>query len=264
MNRLSLQVPAALSRHNCTMRRPTAGTSAAGRAAAFALRAAAVALVTAAAALLLSCASTGAVPAAMAGGVEQPRAAEEETETVSLRWALAARESDADTPSAIQRDTQLQGGDRLKFLVEPLSTGSVYLILLDAAEQIHVLYRSPAAEGDAGPSYIPPGRQWFEVDEAEGLETFFLLASIEPLAALEGLLDRYTAADDGSRGDVSREIVSEIRRLHKQHRNFARPIEKPMMIGGQTRGTEDGAAIDRLALEVSAERFYAKTITIEH
>jgi hypothetical protein len=193
-----------------------------------------------------------------------PAPAEEEAGTVSLRWALAAREADDEAPSAIQRDTQLQGGDRLKFLVEPLSAGSVYLILLDAAEEIHVLYRSPGAGSEAGPSYIPPGKQWFEVDEADGIETFFLLASLEPLAGLEGMLDAHAAADAAARSGLGNEIVAEIRRLHKAHRDFARPIEKPMMIGGQTRGSEPGAAIDRLAVEVSAERFYAKTITIEH
>jgi hypothetical protein len=37
------------------------------------------------------------------------------------------------------------------------------------------------------------------------------------------------------------------------------------MIGGQTRGATDAAsAIDQLAVEVEAERFYGKTITIDH
>jgi hypothetical protein len=37
------------------------------------------------------------------------------------------------------------------------------------------------------------------------------------------------------------------------------------MIGGKTRGTTTAAdAIDQLAVEVEAERFYGKTITIDH
>ena len=189
-----------------------------------------------------------------------------ETEsTVSLRWALGAIETGEATPSAIQRDTQLQGGDRLKFLVEPLSAGSVYLLLLDADEIVHVLYReSIEAEERAGPSYIPPGKQWFEVEDGSGLESFFLLAATEPLAELESLLDKYATAEEASKKEVGAEVIAEIRRQHRAHRQFSRPIEKPMLIGGQTRGGQAGASIDRLALEVTAERFYAKTITIEH
>ena len=184
--------------------------------------------------------------------------------TVSLRWALGAIETGEATPSAIRRDTQLQEGDRLKFLVEPLSVGSVYLILQDSSDMIHVLYReSITAEEGASPSYIPPGKQWFEVEGGKGLETFFLLAAVEPLATLESLLDKY-ASSEGARKEIGAEVIAEIRRQHKVHRQFSRPIEKPMMIGGQTRGASSGASIDRLAMEVSAERFYAKTITIEH
>jgi hypothetical protein len=37
------------------------------------------------------------------------------------------------------------------------------------------------------------------------------------------------------------------------------------MIGGRTRGDASVAdAIDRLAMEISAQRFYGKTITIDH
>ena len=184
---------------------------------------------------------------------------------IALRWAFGALESDTDEPSAIKRDTQLESGDRLKFLVEPLSEGSIYLILLDAAKDIHVLYRESieAARGP-GPSYIPPGQQWFELDDNRGLETFFLLASVEPLTGLETLLDKYAAADVQSKKGVGVEVVAEIRSQHRAHRQFARPIEKPMMIGGQTRSASAGASIDKLAVEVKAERFYAKTITIEH
>jgi len=195
-------------------------------------------------------------------------AAGEGTEpAVELRWALGAMDTGASAPSAVTRDTQLESGTRLKFLVEPLSPSSVYLLLLDSAGEIHSLYQqsAPTAEGAGQPTYVPPGAHWFELDDKAGSETFFLLASSEPLPGLESLLERYAAADPAAKKDVGSEIVSEIRRLHKAHRNFARPVEKPVMIGGQTRGGPTGpSAIDRLAVEISAERFYGKTITIDH
>jgi hypothetical protein len=194
--------------------------------------------------------------------------ADDSSSEVSLRWALGAWTGDSDSPDAIQRDTRLEAGTRLKFLVEPTSPSTVYLVMQDTEKAIHVLYRdTPRFEenGTAKPTYIPPGSQYFELDDAAGLDTFFLLASAEPLTDLESLLDRYDAAAAPDKGDLGSQIVKEIRRQHKAHRNFSRPVEKPVMIGGQTRGDESPEeAVDRLAIDVSAVGFYAKTITIDH
>lgn len=185
---------------------------------------------------------------------------------VSLRWALGALDTGEVAPNAIKRDTQLPSGARLKFLVEPLSPGSVYLILQDSDQQIHVLYQESTSlsEQNGKRAYIPPGSQWFEVDDKSGLETFFLLASTEPLLKLEKMLAQYKAAAPSSRKSLGTGVIAEIRRLHKTHRDFARPVEKPVMIGGQTRGGASASVIDRLAVEISAEKFYGKTITIDH
>jgi hypothetical protein len=185
-----------------------------------------------------------------------------EPETLELRWALGAWESDADQPSAVTRDQQLDTGTKLKFLVEPLSPGSVYLILLDSSNEIHVLYHEPDTEL-AGPAYVPPGKHRFELDDHAGRETFFLLASVEPLAELDALLAQYAQAEADDRSRLGEAVVAEIRRLHKAHRKFARPVEKPVMIGGQMRSSS-GSTIDELAVEISAEQFYGKTITIDH
>lgn len=184
-------------------------------------------------------------------------------ENVELRWALGAWETNGEKPSAVTRDRQLDTGTKLKFLVEPLSPGSVYLILLDSADEIHVLYRESTAEVP-GRTYVPPGKQRFELDNHAGRETFFLVASVEPLEELDQLLARYAEAERGGKGELGDAIVAEIRRLHKAHRKFSRPVETPVMIGGQMRSGSTGSAIDELAVEISAEQFYGKTITIDH
>lgn len=192
--------------------------------------------------------------------------AEGEGDDVNLRWALGAIRTESSEPAAIKKDAQLETGAKLKFLVEPLSQGAVYLLLLDSDESIHVLYRESSSKKEgSNPAYVPPGSQWFELDDEAGRETFFLLASVEPLAELESLLTRLESAEAADGKSLSEAIVAEVRRLHKQHRNFSRPVERPVMIGGQTRGGGPaGSAIDQLAVEISAERFYGKTITIDH
>lgn len=178
---------------------------------------------------------------------------------VSLRWAVGALDAAGSKPTAIRQDTRLTTGTKLKLLVEPQSKGSVYLLLLDSSGELQVLYRKSSSvtkATDGKPTYIPPGSQWFELEKGAGMETFFLLASVDPLKELEKLLDGHAPATA---------IVEEVRRINKANRDFARPVERPVMIGGQTRGTQDtAAAIDQLAVEVEAEKFYGKTITIDH
>ncbi len=204
----------------------------------------------------------------MLGAAQAPaRAAETDKPEVRLRWALGAIDPGG-KPTAVQKDTQLGTGTKLKFLVEPMSAGSVYLMLLDSSDELQVLYRKAStlsATAGGAPTYIPPGSQWFELDEGAGMDTFFLLASVEPLKDLEKLLDRHEAGDAASKKSITAAIVEEIRRLNKAYRDFARPVERPVMVGGQTRGTATASAsIDRLAVEVEAEQFYGKTITIDH
>jgi hypothetical protein len=188
--------------------------------------------------------------------------------TVSLRWAVGALDAAGGKPAAIQHDTKLGTGTKLKLLVEPTSPGSVYLLLLDSSQSLSVLYRKSSTvskAGDGKPTYIPPGSQWFELETGAGMETFFLLASVDPLKDLEQLIDRHEAATGADKKTAATAIVEEVKRLNKANRNFARPVERPVMIGGKTRGTTDAAsAIDQLAVEVEAERFYGKTITIDH
>ena len=93
--------------------------------------------------------------------------------TVSLRWAVGALDAAGSQPTAILKDTRLTTGTKLKLLVEPKSKGSVYLLLLDSAGELQVLYRkssSVAKAADGKPTYIPPGSQWFELETGAGME----------------------------------------------------------------------------------------------
>jgi hypothetical protein len=143
-------------------------------------------------------------------------------------------------------------------------------LLQDNEQAIHVLYRDSSAlmtDGQDAPTYIPPSTQYFELDDAAGVDTFFLLASKEPLTELESLLDRYESVEQQTeKTELGTEIIGEIRRQQRANRDFSRPVEKPVVIGGQTRGDAGSItdAIDRLATEVTSSGFYSKTITIGH
>lgn len=203
--------------------------------------------------------------ASIAACVGLAAAAETTSSRVELRWALGALDADAGELHAVHKDSELEAGTKLKFLVEPLSAGSVYLVLLDSEDDLHLLYSGSATDA-AERRYIPAGRQWLELDDRSGRETFFLLASAEPLEQLDRLLaDHAATSEPMARKETSGAVVAEIRRLHSAHRKFAAAVEKPVSIGGRTRGEPTSEAeIDRIAVEVSADGFFGKTITIDH
>ena len=85
----------------------------------------------------------------------------------------------------IRRDTTLRTGDRFKLYVLPRSSCHLYLIYVGSSGEVMTLYPPPsAANTQTQPDefdYVPAGTPWFTLDEQVGDETFYLLASIEPL-----------------------------------------------------------------------------------
>ena len=121
---------------------------------------------------------------------------------ILFRWAFGAMvgpEGDK-RMVAITRDTTLKTGDKLKMLVELQSRCFVYLFYRTADDELYLLfpYALDQFEKDYETSkryYIPEGDMWFELDENQGLETFYLLASAKRLTKLEKLYGEYTAAE---------------------------------------------------------------------
>ena len=180
---------------------------------------------------------------------------------ISLRWALGS------LGTAERSEPAIEGVEPLRFLIEPGSPSSVYLILLDADDAVHLVYREAwVNDAGQGQAHTPLGSGWIEVGGRTGLETLFLLAATEPLTDLEALLDRHDAAGDQEKDTLGAQIIEEIRRQNEAHREIPRPVEKPVMIAGPSvAGTDpDAPAVERLATEVNAVGFYSRTITIDH
>ena len=195
---------------------------------------------------------------------------------VAFRWAFGALVgSDGDQRLvAITRDTTLKTGDKLKMFVELKKKCFVYLIYRGAEDELYMLFPYDVNQftSDFKPSkkyYIPQGGKWFELDENEGRETFYLLASDQRLIPLEALMEKYKTADIAKKPGLSKQILKEIRELKKKNRKFATLAERPVPIGGNLRGVKKDKElrspdIDPIAAEVSAGNFYSRTFTIAH
>lgn len=195
---------------------------------------------------------------------------------ILFRWAFGAvvgPEGDQ-RMVAITRDTVLKTGDKLKMLVELKNQCFVYLFYRTGKDELYLLfpYALDQFERDYEISkkyYIPEGDMWFELDENQGLETFYLLASNKRLTELENLYKEYAAAEGAGKAEIGKQILKKIRAVKKKNRKLTTTAERPVPIGGNLRGAGKGSQsslpdIDPIAAEVSAGNFYSRTFTIDH
>ena len=182
-----------------------------------------------------------------------------EAEQLRFQWALGTISDGGSIPVAVSQDTSLQSGDRLKAMVRPLSAGYIYLIHQDPSGVFASLI---TARNDSAAHFAPSEDAWFELDAVTGEERFYILASETPLSDLEALLEAHTANPSA---ESASQVAANIRALRKQHLKLPKFATKPVTIAGNVRNSRNSSdLLSELAVEVTAERFYGKTITIDH
>jgi hypothetical protein len=201
----------------------------------------------------------------------------EQKENIKYQWAFVCRSGDAvkKTAGIITRDTVLNSGDQFKFFVNAEKQTYVYIIYKSSTNEISLLFPYSVEMYDQSyiPEknyYIPKGREWFTLDKETGEETFYILASSERLTELEKKLAQHGNAEPINKMELAKAVVSEIKNIKKHYRVFSTPVERPVSIAGNVRGTKEPPLdpmrldIATLASEISAVNFFSKTITIDH
>jgi len=204
-------------------------------------------------------------------------AAEGDENDVSFKWALGALVAATGTERKLEpitRDMNLKAGDQFKMMVEPQKKCFVYVILHTEQEGAKLLFPYTLDQFNADYEtskkyYIPKGDDWLELGEHAGKDTVYLLASNQRLSSIEDLFSHREAAEPEKKSEISQQILVEIRKLKKQHREFAAPAERPVIIGGAIRGFPKPQPAGRpdvatIATEISSNDFYARTFTLEH
>ena len=161
----------------------------------------------------------------------------------------------------------ISAGDKLAIYLEPAKGTYLYLYLLDSNNKLIPLFqRSLATAGLENESrlgkgtYIPGKHKWFSFDEKKGYESFYLLASPEPLSKLEKLTRNYVETER-ERDLAKQDVLDEIKGI-KSAVVLETPQENPIPFGGGVRTLEIDIA--DFAVEVKAKGFYSKTIVLKH
>ncbi len=195
---------------------------------------------------------------------------------VRFEWACAVLSDSGGEHNivSISHDTTLRSGDQFKMMVRLKTECFVYVIYESPSGEISLKfpYELKQFSGDyriARNYYIPKGRDWFKLDNNIGRETIYLLASVHRLLDLEALLSGYAEVDVSKKPSLAKDITDEIRNIRRNNKTFTVLAERPISIGGNVRSLtkppgERFPDIAKLAIAISAENFYGKTLTIDH
>lgn len=184
---------------------------------------------------------------------------------VRFDWALGALTGPNRTLVSIGRQATLKSGDELKMFLRLKQRGFVYVVLHDSDNGLTLLYPGAIPSGEPAvdvPSYVPAGPAWMRLDDHVGVETIHLIASSTRLDKLEDALKQYASSKTTDRSADAKRVLGEIASAKQQFTPGTSPTERPVEIAGRVRGTQPDVAAH--ATEVSARRFYSRTITIDH
>ena len=193
---------------------------------------------------------------------------------VDFDWAFGVYSEKDKKLISVDRDTALKSGDDLKMLINISKECFVYVIHYGPKDEVELLfpYNLQQFKTDYKINknyYIPEGKSWSTLDQQEGKEVFFIVASNKRIPELEDKLSAYMSAPAGKKTALAKEVVSEVRGVRKRFANYTTVAEKPVTIGGSIRGTgkagdEKRPDIATIAKRVTAQNLYTKTITIDH
>ncbi|MGA2641950.1 MAG: DUF4384 domain-containing protein [Spirochaetia bacterium] len=192
---------------------------------------------------------------------------------MAFNWAFVKRATDGSpVPIVFSERVAVAPGDLFKIYIQPVKNTFIYLFLYDAQGALQLLFPE-RFEVFTEPSYlqkqffIPEGENWFALDNAKGVERFYLLASRERLTTLESLtLAHQKVADAKSSatviGAARQAVLNEIAQLRTKHSQLTIAAEKPVTIAGGTRGIN--ASVAKAGTRIEAAEFYIKTFRLEH
>ena len=173
-------------------------------------------------------------------------------QTKSVSWSLALQNVKTGDMVPFSAPVRSWNGEQFRLIVNP-----------GAGCYCYVIYESPSGD-DIAVLYsgaMKPGEQWFspvmELTAPRGSESLFVVVSREEQKVLA---QRISALSSATTATQRRALMNEIFRVRSEASKFKEEPEKPVLMGGASRGAPDKAQ----GVEYSGLDIYVKTISIEH
>jgi len=171
-----------------------------------------------------------------------------QTKCLCLTWAfIIAGVGGPDRVLDVTKEPVIHLGERLRIVIKPSTHCDVYLFRLDSRGELNILC-SIRGYTDIE---LPREGEWFKVDQTTGIETYYLLATVFELDALEKAVKIY--AEKPKSTEAKESVMVE---FEKARRTYLEPHVKEE--GVQIKGISGDAT------RVNAGVFYTKTMRIRH
>jgi len=212
--------------------------------------------------------------------VQRPNSGGGAIEPLSLSYHIFARRGESDV--RISDGATVRSGDAFKIWLQANSDCHAYVLLLDSRGKASVLFPHPKIRSEnrlrGGVEYVippakqPPGLGWYVFDEHPGAETFYILASYEPIKDMPRLLREMETA-----GAKSRVVLDEARQIFTKGMSAVsdQPVAGRLRIQdkGVTLGSgpssarvrlDDGGSLSAVADVVQGHSTLCKTVAVRH
>jgi hypothetical protein len=173
----------------------------------------------------------------------------------------------------------LTAKDKICIFINPVKNVFIYLYLVDSENSLSLLFPDNIDFFNnaykTGNSYFLPAREkWYDFDENKGIEKFILLASPNRLGKLEELTKKHQNLIQQNKVEkkeiiiAKQDVLDEIAKIKMTNSKFIVFAEKPTVISGTVRGIKDDFKEllykKELVYKIEAEKFYSKSIELEH
>jgi hypothetical protein len=173
----------------------------------------------------------------------------------ALAWDVKFLKGRAQESLPISRQIRMETGDFFLITVKPEADCFCYVVFYDSSREITVLKDAPLMGGvemNIGP---------FELEEPAGIETFYVIMSLERQKNLESFIQTFN--NNSSRQNANN-LYNEVVNLQKTVSSLGEPASSFIASGGTTRAGPSEQAQQTQVTRFSGKAMYVRAITIRH
>ena len=171
----------------------------------------------------------------------------------NLSWSMALVKENVDIP--FLKPVEMKDGERFSIIIRNNQECYAYIILYDSEKQMMVLLDRR----------LKANEKWqtstMKLTPPSGTETFYVVMSLKEQKDLKKAIDAFNKESDARTIRNLNTAVMEVRRVASQ---FKENPEKPLNLGGSSRGIESNIMEFSGGTEFSGAECYVKTIVINH
>ena len=172
------------------------------------------------------------------------------------------------------KEARFEKGDTFKIIIKPENSCYIYLFNLGISNDLSLVFPDDSEiKPISGKTYIIPEdtNSWISFENTHGTDKFFLLASSTKLVKLDKFIKEYLKYCDEPKVEIEKinttrkNVLDEIQNLRNSFSKNTNYAEKPTSIAGTSRkipGDDNGSK--NSVISVEADKFYAKTLRIQH